>query len=533
MTRSKRPWFIVVVTLCVVVGAIWAQTADKPLGEQEIVTLLGLGIDAEAVSARIKKGGVSFEVNDAALEKLKQAGAGDAVLAAVRSSAKPKASVAPADAVTYEQVQQLLSLGIGEDAILKRLERSPTIFTLDARQTEALKKAGATDKLLAAMAGQRPSAAISSDISDLAIILDCSGSMRELTPEREMKMAAAKRVVTDLVQKIPEGLNVTFVIYGHEAFGAANDPRNCKAVKVVRPLSPLDISGKAQLTQLISGLQPIGATPIALALRTAGQELAKNNALSGVVLVTDGLESCQGDPAAEAAALLANLKVTFGVNVIGFGVKPEENAALQSIAEAGKGKYYAAADAAALTAAIAAIALEIQAQAKPPEAVTSSRRAIKVVEPAIELAPMKEIILAEAGAAKNVLNAYARAKVAKYGEEIRIPSPTAKYDIWWVPNDGHPIVMVKDFNLPERKVVDIKPEEYLGLIQVKGSGMAKQIVAVPPGTAGNVLGAYTVQAAKKYGDIMVVPKGKYDIWVDTNVIEEGLAVEAGKLHALE
>jgi hypothetical protein len=221
------------------------------------------------------------------------------------------------------------------------------------------------------------------------------------------------------------------------------------------------------------------------------------------------------------------------VNVIGFGVKPEENAALQSIAEAGKGKYYAAADAAALTAAIAAIALEIQAQAKPPEAVTSSRRAIKVVEPAIELAPMKEIVLAEAGAAKNVLNAYARAKVTKYGEEIRIPSPTAKYDIWWVPNDGHPIVMVKDFTLPERKVVEIKPEEYLGLIQVKGSGMAKQIVAVPPGTAGNVLGAYTVQAAKKYGDIMVVPKGKYDIWVDTNVIEEGLAVEAGKLHALE
>lgn len=33
----------------------------------------------------------------------------------------------------------------------------------------------------------------------------------------------------------------------------------------------------------------------------------------------------------------------------------------------------------------------------------------------------------------------------KYGEEIRIPSATEKYEIQWVPKTGLPVVMLKDF----------------------------------------------------------------------------------------
>jgi hypothetical protein len=515
----------------------WGQAGVKSLGEQELVSLLVLGLDDATIVARVKKGGVAFEASEPTLQKLKAAGASEAVLNAVRETGSAKAAPAAptADAVTYEQVLQMLTLGIEEDGVLKRLAKSPTLFTLDARQVEALKKAGASEKLLAAMAGQRPAPSQAGDISDLAIILDCSGSMRELTTGRETKMTVAKRVVTDLVQKIPEGLNVTFVIYGHEIYGAADDPRNCQAVKVARPLSMLDASGKAELTQMISRLQPTGATPIALSLRTAGQELAKNKALCGLVLITDGLETCHGNPAAEAAALVANLKVTFGVNVVGFGVKPEENAVLQSIADAGKGKYYAAADAKALTDSLGAIAQEIQAKATPPEQVVGTRRAVKVVQPEIELLPMKEILLTEAGApGGNTLYNYVKAKTSQYGEEIRIPSGTVKYDLFWIPKEGHALRMATELTFPERKVVSIKPEDYLGLIRVKGTGAVKEILALPAGSpGGNTRRNYVTQEAKKFGDLMIVPAGKYDIYVNENLIEEGLEVTPGKLYELE
>jgi hypothetical protein len=126
-----------------------------------------------------------------------------------------------------------------------------------------------------------------------------------------------------------------------------------------------------------------------------------------------------------------------------------------------------------------------------------------------------------------------KAKTSKYGEEIRIPSGTVKYTLWWVPKEGHVLEMTKDLSFPERKVVEIKPEDYLGLIRVNGTGAVKQILVVPAGSPGDTRKSYTTQEAKKFGDLMIVPAGSYDIWVDEAVIEEGLEVAAAKLHELE
>src|SRR5438093_1003709 len=96
------------------------QAGSKPVGEQDIVAMIGLGLDDEAIAARIKKGGLAFEPGDVALQKLKTAGASDVVLKAVQDAAKskPVASL-PQNAVTYEQVLQMLTLGIDEDGVLK------------------------------------------------------------------------------------------------------------------------------------------------------------------------------------------------------------------------------------------------------------------------------------------------------------------------------------------------------------------------------------------------------------------------------
>jgi len=257
-------------------------------------------------------------------------------------------------------VLHLLSLGIGEDAILQRLQQSPTVFTLDAAQVAALKQAGASERLLSAMAGNRPTPQPAGDVTDFAIVLDCSGSMMEATPEGQSKMQEAKKVVTDLMEKIPDGLRLTFIVYGQDK------KLECQSVKVMRELSTIDAAGKSALAAAIASLEPAGATPIALALQTAGKELAKNDAYCGLALITDGKETCHGDPTAEAAALAKNLKLTFGVNVIGFDVNPDERQSLEAVAKAGHGKYYNAQSAAEFDQAVETLHGELMQVAASP-----------------------------------------------------------------------------------------------------------------------------------------------------------------------
>lgn len=533
MPTSRVFSAFVLVTLFVAASSLarWSAAADQQLKEEGLQALLELKIDDEVIIGRIKKSGLAFAGDEAALKRLTEAGASPAVLAAVREAGAKKPAAGGVAAITYADVLKLLQLEIPEEQILKRLAKSPTVFTFDRAQIAELKAVGGSEKLLAALQAARelpPQAA--ELITNFALVLDCSGSMRDKVKEGETKMEAAKRVVADLIQKIPEGLNVTFVIYGHEVFAPVDNPRNCQAVKVARPLSPLDASGKSELSDLVAGLKPTGATPIALSLRVAGEELAKDkDAFCGIVLITDGLESCEGDPAAEAAALLADLKLSFGVNVVGFGVKADEDAPLQAIADAGEGKYYGADDATALADSISTIAKELAVKAKPAEIKVIMRRAIIVHKPDIEEFPaLGEIRLISRG-----LGSTSTDGKGGYEEEIRVPSATVKYEIQWVPKDKElsAVTILRDQVFAERKLVEIKTEDYLGMVRISGNGQPKKGIEISrPGVLGSV---DVASRSKKFGQILVVPAGKWNILVDDNKIEEEFEVEPGKLHELE
>jgi Mg-chelatase subunit ChlD len=331
----------------------------KPLSEADVVNLIKL-LDDDAVIARLGRAELTFSVDEAVVERLKKAGATPGILAAVRRAGGAGPGGTPGPAVTFEGVLKLLELGIPERDIFARLENSPTLFVLDSAQEAKLKNAGASDKLLAALRSRGGKTASLPEATDFAIILDCSGSMIDRTGEGSTKMDVAKDVVTRLVEAIPNGRRVTFIIYGHDA------DLKCKAVKVVRRLSELDDAGKAELRRAIAGLRPVGHTPIALALRVAGEELARGDGNGGILLITDGMETCHGDPNAEAAKLAANPRLTFGIQVIGFDVEPKERQAVQAIAEAGKGKFHDARTPEKLRADIAGLQKRIAAAAPEP-----------------------------------------------------------------------------------------------------------------------------------------------------------------------
>jgi Mg-chelatase subunit ChlD len=541
MSYRKALSFLVVATTVIMMATISGAQAQKRLTERDIVNLVEIGIDDTAIVSRIEKVGLAFEPDDAAVARLKQAAASDAVLDAVQAAFKSKRPTGIEQAVTYNDVLKLLELHIDEEAILKRIEKSPTLFTLGADQENELKNAGASARLIAALKGERgrattedrdhpaksdrPQAEERKPLTDLAILLDCSGSMGEQTADRQVKMAVARRVVSDLVKRLPAGLNVTFIVYGHDK------ELQCQAVKVMRPMSAIDDAGKSALVRTIQSLQPAGATPIALALRTAGRELAKNNGLSGVVLVSDGKETCQGNPSAEAAALAKNPKLSFGVHVVGFDVAADERKSLEAIALAGNGKYYNAASADELAKAIEEIAKELEKAA--PEPTVVRRRAIRLLEPRTKMPEMARAFICGGNTPGAIATTDIKGSIQKFGEEIRVPSADEKYDLWFEPKEGIAIRLLDNAQFAERKLVEYRLDELAGLIQVDGNGTPERIMAVTAGTPGAIASSAMVQKTGKFGEQMLVPVGKYDIYIDNNLIEKGIEVEAGRLYQLQ
>jgi hypothetical protein len=87
-------------------------------------------------------------------------------------------------------------------------------------------------------------------------------------------------------------------------------------------------------------LQPVGWTPIGYALEQASADFtqpASDDVVNAIVMVTDGLETCDADPAA-IASQLRNSDAGISTHVIGFGTTPEEQTILSSIARAGEGQ---------------------------------------------------------------------------------------------------------------------------------------------------------------------------------------------------
>ncbi len=196
---------------------------------------------------------------------------------------------------------------------------------------------------------------------NIEIILDVSGSMGQVLDTGETRMDAAKRVLNDVLTAIPdrEGINVGLRIYGHQGDNTeAGQAVSCQSSDLI-----VDVDGvnRARLGEEIAALQPTGWTPIALSLEEAEGDFPtdQDDAVNAVVLVTDGLETCGGDPAA-AAATLRDGEVHASTHVIGFALTQEEQQMLSGIADEGEGLLLGAANADELTLALFSVLEELE-----------------------------------------------------------------------------------------------------------------------------------------------------------------------------
>jgi Mg-chelatase subunit ChlD len=178
------------------------------------------------------------------------------------------------------------------------------------------------------------------------IVVDASRSMWGRMGG-EPKMVVAKQILEDVSYWFPEDLDLALRAYGSTS---ASDNNDCADSTL---LVPFGEENREPIRRAISGLRPLGQTPIAYALNEAARDFDPLRNDRALVLVTDGIESCGGDPV-EAARELREQGIM--VHLIGFGLgnaADEDAASLQAVADASGGRYVNAGSAEELKEALA------------------------------------------------------------------------------------------------------------------------------------------------------------------------------------
>ena len=178
------------------------------------------------------------------------------------------------------------------------------------------------------------------------IVVDASRSMWGQI-DGVSKMEIAKQTLEEVSYWLPDDLDLALRAYGGTS---AVESNNCADSSLLVPFGELN---RDPVRSAIAGLRPTGQTPIAYALNQAARDFGDLQSDRSIVLVSDGIESCGGDPV-EAAHALREQGIV--VHLIGFGLgngADEDAASLRAVADASGGRYVTAESAEELKAALA------------------------------------------------------------------------------------------------------------------------------------------------------------------------------------
>ncbi len=216
--------------------------------------------------------------------------------------------------------------------------------TLAARPIRVTPGGAKPGKLRVTAQPRAASASASAPGGAVEIILDASGSMLQRQGS-ERRIEIAKRTLTALTQHtIPAGTPFAMRVFGHKEAGS------CRT-DLEMLLAPLDPAAAATKIASIQAMN-LAKTPIAASLEAVEQDLAATPGQKVVVLVTDGEETCGGDPTAAIEQLRA-AGVEVRVNIVGFAIEDEDlKARFRYWADLGGGGYFDAADAEQLAASL-------------------------------------------------------------------------------------------------------------------------------------------------------------------------------------
>ena len=169
----------------------------------------------------------------------------------------------------------------------------------------------------------------------LVLAFDASGSMAARLGNGT-RMQAARQAVDGLLDGMPKDVELGLIAFGHQGTNdEAGRAASCAGVETL-----IETGSAGELRARVAELEPAGWTPLADALRQAGTQLAASETPGEqvVYVVSDGEETCGGDPVAEARALHEG-DIRAVIHILGFDLPAGERAQLQAVAEAGGGVF--------------------------------------------------------------------------------------------------------------------------------------------------------------------------------------------------
>ncbi len=154
-------------------------------------------------------------------------------------------------------------------------------------------------------------------LTRILFVFDCSQSMAG-SWESDKKINIARRFLISTIDSLEKLDNVEMAlrVYGHQS---PVPPQDCNDTRLEVPFTP---GNAPKIRQKLRYLIPKGTTPIAHSLELCIGDFPKcENCRNVIILITDGIEACDGDPCAVSRELLKR-GIVLKPFVIGIGLDP-------------------------------------------------------------------------------------------------------------------------------------------------------------------------------------------------------------------
>lgn len=158
----------------------------------------------------------------------------------------------------------------------------------------------------------------SEKITRVLFVFDASRSMIN-NHGNISRMEGAKKLFYKFVDSLAIQKNMQFALrmYGHTV---KYPPGDCGDSKLIIPFGKNNV---AAIKQKVSEATPTGITPIEHSLTESANDFPDNKAVNMIILITDGIEECGGDPC-KARQKLIEKGIVFKPFIIGIGLTVEQ-----------------------------------------------------------------------------------------------------------------------------------------------------------------------------------------------------------------
>jgi Ca-activated chloride channel family protein len=179
---------------------------------------------------------------------------------------------------------------------------------------------------------------MSSQTTRVLFVFDASNSMKTMY-DNKPRIDLAKTLFYKFIDSLNQLKNYEFALrmYGSTV---KYPPGDCNDSKLVVPFAKNNIQ---KIKDLVKAVQPTGITPIEHSLTQAANDFPDTKAVNTIILITDGIEECGGDPC-KAKIALEEKGIVLKPCIIGIGLTIEQAKAFDCV-----GNYFSYEDAGAFT----------------------------------------------------------------------------------------------------------------------------------------------------------------------------------------